>query len=251
VQKPFLFLLCLQSFLMWILLPPAVSFSDDLHQDLIYMAEENKPFVFKDEDTLKGITVDILRLIWEDLSIPEQKIRLYSWARAYKNLIDTERSVLLGIAKTPERENVCKWVGPFAKLRFGVFALKSSQITIDRFEDLNDYVIGTVNKDIVEHLLIQKGFQGKQESVSNNIHNLQKLEAQRINLVGSFEVSFYETAKKAGLNPDDYELVYVLKELGAYLGFHKNTSDALINKFQKSLNQNLEKVQVIINSYLK
>lgn len=182
----------------------------------------------------KGISIDIMKIIWKELGISEQEVHVYPWARAYSNLQNDEKNVLLGIIRTPERENICKWVGPIAKLRFGVFALKKKHIKIRNFEDLNSFKIGTINKDIVEELLLQKGFKGEQESSSRNINNLKKLYAQRIDLAGSFEISFYQDIKDYGYNTDDFEFVYILKEMDAYIGFNKNIPDKTIKKVSES-----------------
>ncbi len=238
-------------FLIFFLYPVLFSNSEELLNDLNYMGNDNKPFIFEEKGLTKGISVDILRLIWEDLGIPDQQIKIYPWARALNNLENDEKSVLIGIVRTSERENICKWVGPFAKLRFGVFALKSRSIVIKNFDDLNSYIIGTINKDIVEEIIIQKGFKGRKESSSKNIHNLRKLKAGRIDLAGSFEISFYEDAVNAGYSADDFEMVYVLKETEAYFGFNKNIPDEIIKEFQNSLNRNRDKIDDIIDFYLK
>ena len=226
-------------------------FSNDFDMDLKYIANENIPFVYEDQNSLKGISVDILRLLWKDLGIPEQEISLYPWARAYRNLGSVENTVLLGIAKSPDRESYCKWAGPFAVLRFGVFALKERNIIIRSFEDLNSYRIGTINKDIVEVLLKQKGFSGIRESVNSNFQNIEKLKSERIDLIGSFEISFYEAARKAGYNPEDFELVYILEENGAFYGFHNSIPDSVISGFQNSLDSHKDIIKKIIDSYIK
>ena len=219
--------------------------------DYIYMAsEDDKPFAYIEGNDARGIAVDVLRLIWQDIGVREQPIIFLPWARAYQYLKGKERHVLIGIARSPDREETFKWVGPYARVSFGVFALKERQISITDFSDLNAYRIGTVRGDLVEELLKQGGFTGEKESVTRNIQNIRKLVRGRIDLVGCLVFSFYKDVKKARLNPSEFELLTVLKEFDAYYGFHKGTPDSLIRQLQASLERQKDEVRLIVNEYL-
>lgn len=222
-------------------------------ENLIYMegGSGKSIFAYRDGETNKGISVDILRLIWNDIGIEEQPIHFYPWARAYKYLKEKSRHVILGISKTSEREAIFKWVGPYTKIRFGIFALKDRNVIVKDLEDSKGLTIGFMRGDIVETLLVERGFAGNKIALTKESQIIKMLKSGRIDLLGLSELIFYETVKEMNLNPDDFELVSTLKETGAYFGFHKDVSDALIEQFQTSLDNQKDKVKAIVNSYLK
>lgn len=239
----------ISAMLIGIMLFTSTGWAENTH-DYIYLAsDDDKPFAYIEKKDVRGIAVDVLRLLWKDMGIHEQPIIFLPWARAYKYLKKKERHVLIGIARSPERERMFKWVGPYATVRFGVFALKKHRISITNFSDLNAYTIGTVRGDLVEELLRQGGFTGQKESVTRNMQNIKKLLINRIDLVACLDLSLYSGVRKAQLNPNDFESLFVLKEFGAFYGFHKKTPDSLIQEFQASLERQKDKVQVIVNEY--
>ena len=149
------------AFLLLLFFQASFCYSDEFLYDLKYRSDDNKPFCYEEDGVFKGISIDIMKIIWKELEISEQ------------------------------------------------------------------------------------------ESSSRNTNNLKKLYAQRIDLAGSFEISFYQDIKEYGYNTDDFEFVYILKEMDAYIGFNKNIPDKTIKKVQRALDLNRDKITEITAYYLK
>ncbi|MCP4346317.1 MAG: ABC transporter substrate-binding protein [Desulfobacterales bacterium] len=210
-------------------------FAQDV-DDLIYMTENNSPANYLENGKLKGISVELLRLMWKKMGYPEQTITVYPWARGYLHVKKTKNHVLFTMSRTKEREELFKWVGPVFTTRQILIALLDKNIKLRTIEDAKKYNIGIIIDDIAGMLLKESGFDNNRlQGVSNLRQNIRKLELDRIDLIAYSENGFYSYLKLNNLNPEKFESVYILKETKLYYAFHKDTPDSLLQKFQKAL----------------
>ncbi len=224
--------------------------------DILYMTEDYPPFNIEKEEKIYGIAVDLLVLMLKkmDSTLTINDIKLFSWARGYDQVQRIPNTCLFSMTRTVQRENLFKWVGPFATNSISVIALKGKSIKIKSIDDLKKYYIGVVADDVAEHVLINKGITSKMERIPYPILNIRKLIKGRIDLWGYSETAAMWIIKKNGYDTDKFETVYDLGNAGSlYFAFHKDTSDELIIRFQTVLNE-LKKngeYQKILNKYLK
>ncbi len=230
--------------------------TDKIH----FMIEENPPYNFWEDGKIKGIAVDILTAITKESEYQTtvDEIEMIPWARGYKIVQTTPGTCLFSMGRTRQREDQFKWVGPIIELTIGLVAKKNKHITINSIEDLAAYRIGTIRDGAPEQLLITAGYPAnKVERVTKPEQNIQKLARDRIDMLAFNTDSTRYNMVRMGLNPDDYETVFPLKKIQLYYAFNKETDDAIIDKFNLSLNQ-LEKVDAngncsfdnIISAYL-
>lgn len=207
-------------------------------QDFLFLSEHNIPFSFSERENDRGIAIELLDEILKITNSHEttDNIDFFPWARAYRMVQGNPGTVLFPMARTESRETQFKWVGPIYKLQIGVIARKDAGITIGNVQDLHKYSIGTVRDGAPEQLLIEKGVEKEHLDQAVSIElNLKKLAFGRINLIAYNVPSSMYTLKMMGENPDDYEVVYVIKDLGLYYGFHKSTEDPVIQEMQQAL----------------
>ncbi len=210
-------------------------FAQDV-DDLIYMTEDYAPANYLENGTLKGTSVELLKLMWKKMGYPEQTINVYPWARGYLYIKNMGNHVLFTMSRTKEREKLFKWVGPIFTTRQILIALSEKKIKLHTIEDAKKYQIGIIRDDVAGMLLNKSGFDNnKLQEVSKLQHNIKKLELDRIDLIAYSENGFYKHLKLNNLDPKKFESVYILKETGLYYAFHKDTPDPLIQKFQKAL----------------
>ena len=224
----------LQSIFIFSLLTSIVTAKEVDVDDLLYMTENYKPYNYVENNQLKGISVDLLKLMWKDMGYSEQKINVFPWSRGYKFLQTKTNSVLFGTARTEERENLFKWVCPITSNKYVLISKKESKIKINTLDDARKYIIGSIRDDIAEQFLLNYNF-NKIKSVNNIIQNLKKLNAGRIDLIAYGESSMFNTMNENGYNIKDYETVYTLKESQVCYAFHKDTSEKIIQKFQNAI----------------
>ncbi len=225
--------------------------------DILFMTEDYPPYNFREDGKLKGISVDLMVLMLQKLNskLSRDDIELHPWAHGYHWIQKKPNTCLFAMTRTKEREKLFKWVGPFAPETIVLFALKRKKIIINSIEDLYKYKIGVVRDDIAELFLRQKGVSvDKIDRVAYPLQNARKLSAGRIDMWAYGEPVGLWIIKKNGLNSQNFEIVYQLGVAGDnYFAFHKETSDELIQRFQKAFDE-LKKegrYKAILDNYLK
>jgi len=209
--------------------------------DLILMTESLPPLNFQDNGMLKGISVDLmekmLKIVGSELT--RKDIQLMPWARAYRNILNIENTVLFLMNRNRARENLFKWVGPVIPIDYVLIAKKERGIRINSADDLKKYRIGVVSKDLSELIMKEMNIDAQKiESVPSGEINLMKLNRNRIDLWNYEANGAKWLITQHGHKVQDYEIVYVLKKkTSSYFAFHRNTADAIVFKFQDALDE--------------
>ncbi|MCP4346590.1 MAG: transporter substrate-binding domain-containing protein [Desulfobacterales bacterium] len=210
--------------------------------DLMYMTENARPFNWEENGELKGLAVELLRLMWDRMGMPHQKIKLYPWARAYFYLQEKPNTVLFSTSRTEHRENMFKWVCPIKRTKYSLIARKDRNIKIATFDDAKKYEVGSIRDDVAEQLLKNKNFpDDKIQPVADIRQNIHKINIGRIDLMTFNEESMYNWIKKMGFKTEDFETVYVIQETPVCYAFNKGVSDDVITQFQNALDQIVKK----------
>ncbi|MCP3873896.1 MAG: transporter substrate-binding domain-containing protein [Desulfobacteraceae bacterium] len=149
-------------------------FAFDDPDQLIYATEDFAPYNYLENGELKGFSVDLLKIIWQELRIKPQQINVYPWARAYKMLKDGNNVMLFTTAKTEDRANLFKWVCPISvNTRTVLISLAKNQSAIRSLDELKKCKIGIVRGDAAEQILLASGFSSDQmDSVSTLVQNI-------------------------------------------------------------------------------
>lgn len=69
-------------------------------RDLYYMTEEYPPYHYSEKGEVKGLYVEMLKLMWHKMGIPEQTIHVFPWARGYEMVMTQKDHVLFAMART-------------------------------------------------------------------------------------------------------------------------------------------------------
>ncbi len=221
---------------------------DDIH----FMVQEFPPFHYEENGQLKGIGVDILVLMFKvlDSKLTREDIKIVPWARAYHTVINEPNTCLFTVVRSPKRKKLFKWIGPLSPTVAAIIAKKERNITINSVEDLKKYRIGVTRNAFDHSELKKKGIIDNLEPVTDSSLNIKKLNKGRIELA-SFEENVAKWQfKKQGLNPDDFETVYILAEGKLFYAFNVGTPDLLIEQLQRVFNEVKEKeYKSILDSY--
>lgn len=210
---------------------------DATQQSFEYMCEDIPPSNYLEHGELKGISVDLLKLMWKSMNVPEQPIRVVPWARGYEMVKSTKNHVLFSMTRTPERESTFKWVGPIFTVRNVLIGRAGTAISIHSLEDAKKYRIGTIIDDVVEKSLLENNFdRSKTQGVSALKQNFDKLRLGRIDLIAHTEQTLYQFINDNQYNANDYKVYFVMSESKNYYAFQHDTPDSLIQRFQSALN---------------
>jgi len=200
---------------------------------LTIATEDSPPSTIVKNDTLTGISVEIVREIQRRTG-DSTRIDVFPWARAYTMASTTPDVVLFATTRTPEREPLFRWIGPIFSIKWGFFALKDKTWHIASMEDAKTgVIIGTYKDDAREQFLKNQGFTNL-ESSSSQMINIRKLKAGRIDLLVSTNIGVSTMPESAGLKPGDLVNVFTFKEVELYIAFSKGSDEATVAAWEKA-----------------
>lgn len=237
--------------LFWMLTPRLAS-AQSL-EDITYLTEEYYPFNYTEDGKIKGLSADLLRLIWDRLEIPQQEIESMPWARAYDRAQFEPNTALFSMARSPEREAMFKWVGPIMVVRFVLIAKKEKHIAITDLTQLAGFSIGTMREDISDTILTPYGKKNTIEPLADMRQNIKKLLKDRLDMVAYEENAWPHLLTRLGLDPNDFETILVLKKIPVYYAFHPNTPPEVIARLQQALDliKDSADYRLLLSKYLQ
>lgn len=200
---------------------------------LTIATEDSPPSTIVKNDTLGGISVEIVREIQRRTG-NTTRIEVFPWARAYTMASTTPDVVLFATTRTPEREPLFRWIGPIFSIKWGFYARKDKARPLSSLEDAKTgVVIGTYKDDAREQYLKSQGFTNL-ESASTQMINIRKLKAGRIDLLVSTNIGVSTMPESAGLKQGDLVNVFTFKEVDLYIAFSKGSDEATVAAWESA-----------------
>ena len=227
-------------------------------QEVQIVTENYPPYNYEENGEVKGVSTEIVKAVLKKAGL-DIKIRVYPWARAYNMALKEPGTLIYSIARTPERENKFKWVGVIAPADQVLLSLKErTDIKLNNLDDIRKYRVGTVIADVIEHHLLNNGFKVRKniDQCSSYDTNIKKLLFKRTDVCAIGKLVGYNIIRKMGHDPDvTVQQVYRFDALsdGVCMAFQKDTSDEIVNKFKKALEniKNNQTYDKILSKYLK
>ncbi|MHA6495306.1 substrate-binding periplasmic protein [Pseudomonas borbori] len=207
------------------------------------VTEELPPYNMTLDGQLTGMSTEVVRAVLEEIDV-DADIQSMPWARAYDTALNSENVLIYSIIRTPQRENLFKWVGVIAPTNWHLYSLAERTIQLTDLDQARQYQIATVKEDAGEQYLIANGFAiGKNLQSSNKYeHNYEKLKFRRVDLWVSNELNASYLVRQAGEDPAKMLVSALsLPELGGNGGsglnmaFGPKTSNAVVERFRKGL----------------
>lgn len=203
------------------------------------MAENYPPYSYPgSEGHAEGFGVDIVTEILRRTGTPEQDITIYPWARAYEMLERDVGLALLPMARSPERERIFKFVGPFFEDRLVFFKTRDSPLVIRSLADARRVgKIGVTRNDLAHSLLLAYNFENLDLS-SGHVYDFRKLSSGHVDLAAMGEKVFrYFVRQSPELSEDMFEQTPVaFFELQSSIAFSPDVSDEMVLRWQEALN---------------
>lgn len=205
---------------------------------LNYLTEEWAPFNYQEDGNVTGISVEVLEAVFKNIGVNRSRadVRIVPLAEGFQTAQNNTSTVLFSIVRTPERELLYKWAGPFTSASFVIYAPMSSNITISSPEDLNQYRIGVVQSSIENDLLTSHGVNASQIVNGQKSEDLLRmLEEGQIDMWATGDLAGRHQMLQTAADPNAYEIVYTLSENDFYYIFSKDVPDTMVGAFQQAL----------------
>ena len=202
--------------------------------NLTFLSIDIMPFGAMKDGKPVGFTVEILHEIMQRLG-REYPLQFDQWKTVYHRALTEPNIVIWPPSRTPEREELFKWVGPLIPEKLVLFARKDSGLVINSLEDAKKVGgIATVAGYASEKILKQKGFENL-KSQRSATQCPDALKFGRVDLWLHSNITMKQTALDANVDPDLFEPLFVVKEIPSYLAFSKTIPDEIVNSWQKTL----------------
>lgn len=214
------------------------------------LTEDFRPFAYPNEDgTIDGMAYDIVSWLLKDLKI-ETEIEMVPWNRAISLTRQKKNHVLFSVARTKERENWFKWVGPFYSDDV-IFYQRSDMTPTDKETLKNQGTILVSHGYPEETILVQQGYK-ELIFTDNTAISLQMLLKRRANYFPMGKAAmpcllFENNVHVDQLKPTDI----VLHTSHLYLALSPSTPDSEVLRWQYALDKikSTSRYQSIINNY--
>ncbi|RUM38085.1 MAG: hypothetical protein DSY58_02755 [Desulfobulbus sp.] len=204
------------------------------------VTEELPPFNFVHDGEVRGFSTDILLRILHKNNIPisRKSIRLLPWPRAYKLARERAGAILYSTARTKEREELFKWVGPITDVTSVLIARKDRKINIHSLADLSPYTIGTIRDSVPDQFLRKNGISRKNlDGIASAVSNIKKLQSGRIDLLAFSVSSAWFLMKQMNIDRNGYDVVFTLNSNPLYYAFNAQTDNSLISALNATLQE--------------
>ena len=206
---------------------------------LIYYSEQNMPLNGQDNKGQPiGLAVELLRLMWREMGVPEQPIHFLPWARGWYLLTQQPEAVLFTTAHTRERDPHFLWVCPISHSRVSLVGRKQDAPKVARKADLAKLLIGVMQADVGEQLLLNRGISpGNMMAVERMEQVVRQLIMARTDLVAGNEVMLRHQAKALGFPSEDFVTVAIIEEQDNCFAFNLAADKQQIARLQQALDK--------------
>lgn len=170
-----------------------------------------------DTGIAKGYSFDLLALLMRShgRTLDRASVRFSPLARALTDATRATSGMVVGLTRTPDREESFQWVGPIVHLRLGLVARKDRELRTGNEDAEKELVIAVVRGSEGESLIKHcPEFRSADLLTVNSFSNqFRMLEYGRVDAAVHADLTAPRTLLNLGLNPDDYEMVHVLQEI--------------------------------------
>ncbi|WP_157496967.1 substrate-binding periplasmic protein [Hahella ganghwensis] len=206
---------------------------------LRFITENSPPYNYVDNDQLTGSSVEILEEMFRRIGSRKRRkdIELHPWARGYRTVLNEPNTVLFSTRRSPDREDLFRWVGPVATAPVVLMARKKRNFEVQQLSDLNGLSVVAVGSDMGELMLnTYKVPNNIRQTVSHPDIAARMLIFGRIDLWSYGQRTALWLLKQQGAQPQDFEPVWSFGSAGdLYFAFHRDTPDSILLLFQSAL----------------
>ncbi len=204
-------------------------------QPLTIYTEINAPFQFEGSlGDLTGLGVDVVREIQRREGNTDP-IQVVPWARGYDEVQKRPCVVLFTMARTAERNARFQWVGPIEETVFSLFVKTDSPVRLASLDEARKLgAIGVYRDDVRDLWLTHAGFSNLERTV-DNVANVKKLMAGRIDAFASTRVAIPDLARSAGFSPKAFREALPFGRSQGFIAFSAPTPRNIVERWAKAL----------------
>lgn len=188
---------------------------------------------FAKGDSVVGISTEIVQLMCSKAGVDCAITLKFPWDRIYKSALELNGYGLFSVTRTPERESSFKWVGPLTEIKWVVFKLDSSPVSVSSLDDLKSLRVGGYKGDAITDFLVSKGI--LVDEAFQDQQNVSKLAKGQIDVWATASLSGVYMAKQEGVS--GLKEAFVMKTDPLWLALNKGVDDATVSKLSNAISE--------------
>ncbi|MES2323308.1 MAG: ABC transporter substrate-binding protein [Pseudomonadota bacterium] len=193
--------------------------------------ESSPPTSMQDGERVVGSASDKVREALTRSGIAHS-FEILPWKRAYSAALQRSDACVYSTTRTPERENLFKWVGPTDEGEWVLLARADRKLVMHTLEDARNMRIGTYNGDARDEYLRARGF--LVDPAPSDLLNQKKLMMNRIDLWAA-GIRRGSSVLMANGWSDKIVPVLTFNRIKVYLACNPAVPDAIIDKLNAAL----------------
>lgn len=161
------------------------------------------------------------------------------WARSYHLALTRPSTVIHGMLRTPDRENLFAWIGAGGSYSASFYRIADNDIfDLNEVVDAKKFTIGVYLGDAKAEVLADLGLTQFEYAEGDHL-NLRKLLLGRIDLMVVDDLVMSDLVRSEGVDPSRIVKEMQIPQLSGdtYIAFQKNTDPALVAEFRKALEE--------------
>ncbi|MFA6127871.1 MAG: transporter substrate-binding domain-containing protein [Bacteroidales bacterium] len=210
---------------------------DTTGKNLTILTEVMKPYNYEENGVQKGITMEVVQQIMDELKLRNTIEIITVWDSVYHRLQTEENIMAFTTGLTPDRKDLFKWVGPVGMWHASFISLKNNDLTISTIESaklLPSIGVGTAS--FSGEILKDLGF-------TNLVYfeNLAKLVG---GLYDGTVAAIFDSpdllrlaALDQSLDASELTSLLIYSSTPAYLAFSKDVPAKVVKSWQDKLNE--------------
>jgi len=197
--------------------------------------ENFPPYNFIDKNgSVSGSSSEIVTEIMKRLNT-SGRIELLNWSVSYDHVLNGQHSILYSAERTPERENLFKWVGPIGTYDYTFYSKNGSVENVSNLDDAKKVRGICVVKDDARDQFLENNSFGNLVLAPNDMTCAGMVEAGDAELWLGSSVNFEEIVKDGGYDPADFQPLLSVKRSELYIAFSRDIPQSMVTEWQNAL----------------
>ena len=208
--------------------------------ELTIVTEDWDPYHYIKDDTIQGSVIDLTAQILKNLGSTQTRndIKLLPWTRAYTIAQNNPNALIFSMIRKEEREKFFKWIGPIFQIKVYFIARKDRNIVINSKDDIKKYKTAVIKDDASEIYAENFNIPAKKiASAKNWKDSVLALSKGRVDLIINTWHTIVDASIEFGIDPEDFEKVYLIEVTDMFYGFNKDTPDLVVEKFRREFKE--------------
>ena len=206
-------------------------------EDIVFITEDSPPYSYIENGIPKGVVYEVLSAASDavDASINISNVKMFPWVRGMYQAKTQSDVCLFATVRTPAREKLFKWAGPFVCYRC-VLISRVGAMDVRDFADIKKYKISSPRNSYEHELLLNMGYPESMLDDASTAENvIVKMLHGRVDGIVLDDGAAYYLLKQKGFDLKDFEVNWVFEEGKGYFAFNKDVPDSAVERMQQGI----------------